>query len=88
MKLMLNGAVTLGTLDGANVEIVEEAGFDNNYIFGAKVEELREDVYKRQGYNSRRVQTARCSVSSSFSFPRQHMFYLFKEKPDHFIPRQ
>ncbi len=51
MKLMLNGAVTLGTYDGANIEIVQEAGEDNNYIFGARVEDLEEIVPE---YDSRK----------------------------------
>jgi len=42
MKFMLNGAVTLGTFDGANIEIVREAGQENNYIFGATVDGIRE----------------------------------------------
>lgn len=41
MKFMLNGTVTLGTYDGANIEIIDAAGAENNYIFGAAVEELR-----------------------------------------------
>lgn len=52
MKLMLNGAVTLGTYDGANIEIVQEAGEENNYIFGARVEDLKTIM---PNYDSRKI---------------------------------
>lgn len=52
MKFMLNGAVTLGTFDGANVEIVEQAGEENNYIFGARVEDI-EKISK--SYNPKKI---------------------------------
>lgn len=42
MKFMVNGAITIGTLDGANVEIVEEAGDDNAFIFGLKADQIQE----------------------------------------------
>jgi len=50
MKFMLNGALTIGTLDGANVEMAEEMGMDNIFIFGMKENEV-EDL-KRRGYNA------------------------------------
>ncbi|MDL2258494.1 glycogen/starch/alpha-glucan phosphorylase [Eubacteriales bacterium OttesenSCG-928-K08] len=51
MKLMLNGAVTLGTFDGANVEIVEEAGVENNFIFGKSLGELNSIASKYNPVN-------------------------------------
>ncbi len=61
MKFMLNGTVTLGTYDGANVEIAEEAGIDNNYIFGARVEELAEIMPK---YDPREIYANNKKISA------------------------
>ena len=55
MKLMMNGAITIGTMDGANVEMFERVGGDNMFIFGLRaneVQELRSHYYPQGYYDS------------------------------------
>lgn len=74
MKLSLNGAPTIGTLDGANIEIVDYAGYENNYIFGAKKEELEKlekydpmDIYYTSDRISRVVDLLKQGPLGDFS---------------------
>ncbi len=99
MKLMLNGAVTLGTYDGANIEIVEQAGEENNYIFGAKVEEIEEikDTYnpvKIYNSDSRIKRVLDTLIDGTFDDNGTGMFKELYEailkgaswhKPDHYF---
>ncbi|MCL2109893.1 MAG: glycogen/starch/alpha-glucan phosphorylase [Oscillospiraceae bacterium] len=84
MKFMLNGTVTLGTLDGANIEIVEEAGAENNYIFGATEEEIRKimPTYEPRKIIAADEQIARVLntlIDGSFGKDDAHMTAIFRE---------
>ncbi len=99
MNFMLNGAVTLGTYDGANIEIVEQAGEDNNYIFGARIEEIEKiresyDPVKLYQSNPRLRRAVDSLVDGTFSDGGTGMFRelydaLLKgaswHQPDHYF---
>ncbi|XP_074439656.1 glycogen phosphorylase, liver form [Larus michahellis] len=76
MKFMLNGALTIGTMDGANVEMAEEAGEENLFIFGMRVEDVAE--LDREGYNAQKyynelpeLQQAVDQIESGFFSPKE-----------------
>ena len=66
MKLMLNGAVTLGTMDGANVEIYDAVGEDNIYIFGMKTPEVQQ--LQKRGYVPQNFYNANAELQKILNF--------------------
>ena len=66
MKLMLNGAITLGTMDGANIEIFDAVGEDNILIFGMKTPEVEQ--LKRRGYNPQNYYNNNAELHNTLDF--------------------
>ncbi|MDX9691812.1 MAG: glycogen/starch/alpha-glucan family phosphorylase [Acholeplasmataceae bacterium] len=92
MKFMMNGAITIGTLDGANVEIDEYAGKDNNIIFGLTANEVTK-IYQHNGYKPREIYEKDVRLQKVFSYIRklnpnpQHFDYILNNllNSDYFL---
>ncbi len=82
MKFALNGALTIGTLDGANVEIMEEVGKENMFIFGMNVDEV--EKLKNEGYDPRRCYEKDAELKSVIDLIRAGHFS--PKQPDLFLP--
>lgn len=95
MKLSMNGALTIGTMDGANIEIMEEVGRENIYIFGlltSQVLKMRQSGYRPRDFyeQSERVQRVMDAVSSGmFSTDKPDLFawvrHSLLDNPDHYF---
>uniref|UniRef100_A0A4W3H4Y6 Alpha-1,4 glucan phosphorylase n=1 Tax=Callorhinchus milii TaxID=7868 RepID=A0A4W3H4Y6_CALMI len=80
MKFMLNGALTIGTMDGANVEMAEEAGEENLFIFGMRVEDVA--ALDKTGYNAKEyvdklpeLRQAMDQISGGYFSPREPQLF-------------
>jgi starch phosphorylase len=82
MKLALNGALTIGTLDGANIEIMEEVGEDNIFIFGLNTQEVA--ALKKAGYNPWNYYHTNTELKWALDMIASG--YFSPEQPDRFRP--
>ncbi len=82
MKLALNGALTIGTLDGANIEIMEEVGADNIFIFGLDTQEAAARKYK--GYNPSDIYKGNTELKTAIDMISSG--YFSSERADLFRP--